>query len=61
VKAHKDNFKKSQVNFSEGKKLATCREERCKPEASISAEIEMVLEKYKASRAACTMEETVMV
>jgi hypothetical protein len=41
VKAHKDNFKKCQVNFSEGKKLATCREERCKLEASISAEIEM--------------------
>jgi hypothetical protein len=34
------------------KKLATCREERGKQEASISAEIEMVLEKYKASRAA---------
>ena len=34
------------------KKVATCREERGKPEASISADIEMVLEKYKASRAA---------
>jgi hypothetical protein len=34
------------------KKVATCREERGKPESSISADIEMVLEKYKASHAA---------
>jgi hypothetical protein len=34
------------------KKLATCREERGKPETSISAEIEMLLENYKALHAA---------
>ena len=33
--------------FYTQKKVATCREERGKPEASISADIEMVLEKYK--------------
>jgi hypothetical protein len=38
--------------FCMQKKVAACREERGKPEASISADIEMVLEKYKASRAA---------
>jgi hypothetical protein len=53
IKAHKDNLKKCNAHLSESKqKLATCREERGKPEASISAEIETVLEKYKASRAA---------
>ncbi len=38
--------------FCMQKKVATCREERGKPESSISADIEMVLEKYKASHAA---------
>jgi flagellar biosynthesis chaperone FliJ len=53
VKAKKENVKKCQENFSVcKKKVATCREERGKPEASISADIEMVLEKYKASCAA---------
>jgi len=48
VKAKKENIKKCQENFSiRKKKVATCREERGKPEASISADIEMVLEKYK--------------
>jgi len=53
MKACKENVKKSQVNISALKKIvATCREERGKPEASISADIETVLEKYKVSRAA---------
>jgi hypothetical protein len=34
--------------WSKKRKLATCREERGKLEASISAEIVMMLEKYKA-------------
>jgi chromosome segregation ATPase len=53
MKLIKENLKIRQKNLADlKKKLATCREERGKPEASISAEIEMLLEKYKASRAA---------
>jgi NACalpha-BTF3-like transcription factor len=53
VKCCKDNLKACQINFAESKKkLANCREERGKPEAGISADIELVLEKYNVSRAA---------
>ena len=53
LKECKDNLKKCQVTLAESKKnLANRREERGKPEASISAEIELLLEKYYASRAA---------
>jgi len=53
IKAKKENVKKCQERLSACKtKVATCREERGKPEASISADIEIILEKYKASRAA---------
>jgi flagellar biosynthesis chaperone FliJ len=50
IKAKKENVKKCQKRLSACKtKVATCREERGKPEASISADIEIILEKYKAS------------
>jgi hypothetical protein len=40
------------MNFVETKKLANCREERGKPEAGISVDIKLVLEKYNVSHAA---------
>ncbi len=52
LKCCKDNLKACQLNFAESKKLATFREERGKPEASISVDIELVLEKYNVSCAA---------
>ena len=52
-KLAKDKVKDCQTSLSNArKKLATLREERGKPEASISAEIDMILDKYNASRAA---------
>jgi hypothetical protein len=53
LKLCKDNLKSRQLHLAESKKkLANCREERGKPEASILADIELLLEKYNVSRAA---------
>jgi hypothetical protein len=58
LKHCKDNLKACQLKKK--KKLATCREERGKPEASISADIELVLESTMYL-VLLTMEVTVMV
>jgi hypothetical protein len=50
MKAIKEHLKNCQLNIADSKKLATCRDERGKPEASISAEIDILLERYKATR-----------